>query len=118
MPAGSRGHHSTESAADPLNEKISLEHALTPASPPLFLVDPATLHNEQIGRHVRSKQVHTAIAQRNNRFEICQMVSKGVRKLHKDGTRMADSITDVLGMLSAEPATLGHISTSVMNPKA
>lgn len=67
---------------------------------------------------MRSKQLHTAIAQGSNRFEICQMVSKGVRKLHKDGTRMADSITNVLGMLSAEPTTLGHIPTLIVNPKA
>ena len=53
---------------------------------------------------MRSKQIHTAIAQGNNRFEICRKVGKGVRLTHKSGTRLQDSITDMLGRLASEPA--------------
>jgi hypothetical protein len=49
---------------------------------------------------VRSEQVHSALAQGNSRFQICGFVSKGVRLTHAKGTRMADSIGDVLDHLS------------------
>ena len=52
---------------------------------------------------MRSKQVHIAVAQGNNRFEICRKVGKGVRITHKSGTRLEDSINQVLGMLGSEP---------------
>ncbi len=53
---------------------------------------------------MRSAQVHKAITQGNTRFEICQLVSKGVRITHKGGTRMEDSIGTVLGSLGSYPA--------------
>lgn len=62
---------------------------------------------------MRSAQIHVAIAQGNNRFEICHMASKGVRILHKQGTRTEDSINTALGMLRRKepmavlPAELG-----------
>ena len=31
-----------------------------------------------------------------NRFEVCQIVSKGVKAIHKSGGRFEDSINDVL----------------------
>ncbi|MGA9060145.1 MAG: hypothetical protein WB341_00630 [Terracidiphilus sp.] len=31
-----------------------------------------------------------------NRFEVCQIVSKGVKAIHKTGSRFEDSINDVL----------------------
>jgi hypothetical protein len=34
-----------------------------------------------------------------NRFEVCQLVSKGVRATHKSGSRFQDSINDVLQYL-------------------
>jgi hypothetical protein len=53
---------------------------------------------------VRSEQVHTAVSQGNSRFQICQLVSKGVRITHKNGTRMADSIGNVLDHLAVTEA--------------
>lgn len=54
---------------------------------------------------MRSEQIHTAMAQGNNRFEICQKVGKGVRITHKNGTRLQDSITQMLSRLGSEPAS-------------
>lgn len=48
---------------------------------------------------MRSSQVHVAIAQGNNRYQICGLASRGVKITHKSGERMADSINRVLGML-------------------
>ena len=48
---------------------------------------------------MRSSQVHVAIAQGNNRYQICGLASKGVKITHKSGERMADSINRVLGMM-------------------
>jgi hypothetical protein len=48
---------------------------------------------------MRSNQVHIAVEQRANRYQICGLASKGVKITHKSGERMADSINRVLGML-------------------
>jgi hypothetical protein len=48
---------------------------------------------------MRSAQIHVAIAQRNNRFPICPLTSKGVHIMHKPGVRTEDSVNHVLGML-------------------
>ena len=48
---------------------------------------------------MRSNQIHKALAQGINRFEVCQLVSKGVRITHKTGSRFEDSINDVLQYL-------------------
>ena len=48
---------------------------------------------------MRSDQVHKALAQGMNRFEVCRLVSKGVRVTHKTGARFEDSINDVLQFL-------------------
>ena len=45
---------------------------------------------------MRSDQIHRALAHGINRFEVCSLVSKGVRKTHKTGSRFEDSINDVL----------------------
>ncbi len=45
---------------------------------------------------MRSDQIHRAMSQGMNRFEVCQIVSKGVRAIHKTGARFEDSINDVL----------------------
>jgi hypothetical protein len=45
---------------------------------------------------MRSDQIHRALAQGINRFEVCQLVSKGVKATHKTGGRFEDSINDVL----------------------
>jgi hypothetical protein len=48
---------------------------------------------------MRTNRIHVAIAQGNNRYEICHLTSKGVHIIHKRGERMEDSINRVLGML-------------------
>ncbi len=48
---------------------------------------------------MRSDQVHRALAHGINRFEVCQLVSKGVRATHRTGSRFEDSINDVLQYL-------------------
>ena len=45
---------------------------------------------------MRSNQIHRALAQGMNRFEVCLLVSKGVKATHKTGGRFEDSINDVL----------------------
>lgn len=51
------------------------------------------------GDHVRSEKIHIALAYGNTRFEICNMIAKGMRMTHRNGTRMEDSINRVLGMI-------------------
>jgi len=48
---------------------------------------------------MRSDQVHRALAQGINRFEVCQLVSKGVKATHKTGSRFEDTINDALEYL-------------------
>ena len=45
---------------------------------------------------MRSDQIHRALAQGMNRFEVCQLVAKGVKATHKTGGRFEDSINDAL----------------------
>ena len=45
---------------------------------------------------MRSAKIHRALAQGMNRFEVCQVVSKGVKAIHKSGSRFEDSINAVL----------------------
>jgi len=48
---------------------------------------------------MRSDQIHRALAQGMNRFEVCQLAAKGVKATHKTGARFEDSINDVLQYL-------------------
>jgi hypothetical protein len=59
---------------------------------------------------MRSKNIHRALAQGKNRFEVCQLVSKGVRATHKTGARFEDSINDVLQYLGThdQPREVTH----------
>ena len=74
---------------------------------------------------MRSKQIHQALAQGMNRFEVCQLVSKGVRVTHKTGARFEDSINDVLQYMgthetskeSLHPAT-PQVSVKSLKPAA
>ena len=49
----------------------------------------------------------------NNRFEICQLVSKGVRITHKHGTRLEDSIGEVLRHLGLQPDVLSKTAHEI-----
>jgi hypothetical protein len=48
---------------------------------------------------MRSSQIHCALAHGINRFEVCQLVSKGVKAIHKSGGRFEDSINNILQYL-------------------
>jgi uncharacterized protein YoaH (UPF0181 family) len=61
---------------------------------------------------MRSDQIHRALAQGINRFEVCQLVSKGVRKTHKTGSRFEDSINDVLQYIGTHEPNPDSIHTS------
>ena len=63
---------------------------------------------------MRSKSFHAAIAQGNTRFQICQIVAKGVRITHKHGNRLEDSITTVMGMLKTKPNATAQPEPSVL----
>lgn len=54
---------------------------------------------------MRSDQIHRALSQGINRFEVCQLVSKGVKATHKTGSRFEDSINDVLQYLGTHDTT-------------
>ena len=54
---------------------------------------------------MRSDKIHRALAQGINRFEVCQLVSKGVKAAHKTGSRFEDSINDILDHLSTHETT-------------
>jgi hypothetical protein len=74
---------------------------------------------------MRSDKIHRALAQGMNRFEVCQLVGKGVKATHKTGARFEDSINDVLQYLgthvtlaeSMHPA-IAQISVKSLKPAA
>jgi len=69
---------------------------------------------------MRSINIHRALAQGKNRFEVCQLVSKGVRATHKTGSRFEDSINDVLQYLGAndQPHEVTHPVSREANVKS
>ena len=50
---------------------------------------------------MRSDKIHRALKQGMNRFEMCQLVSKGVRATHKTGGRFEDTINSALDFLGS-----------------
>jgi hypothetical protein len=52
------------------------------------------------GDEMRTEQVHLAMRETSNRYELCQLTWKAVHALHKRGERMQDSINQVLGKIS------------------
>jgi len=69
---------------------------------------------------MRSDQIHRALAQGINRFEVCQLVSKGVKVTHKTGGRFEDSINDVLQYIGTHPKQTGgiHPASKALEPAA
>jgi hypothetical protein len=61
---------------------------------------------------MRSDQIHRALAHGINRFEVCQLVSKGVRLTHKTGSRFEDSINDVLQYIGTHDAVQDQMHTA------
>jgi hypothetical protein len=62
---------------------------------------------------MRSEQIHLALAQGMNRFELCQLVAKGVKATHKTGGRFEDSINDVLQYLGTHDKPKAGIHPAV-----
>jgi len=58
---------------------------------------------------MRSDKIHHALARGMNRFEVCQLVSKGVKVTHKTGARFEDSINDVLQYLGTHVTILENL---------
>ena len=51
------------------------------------------------GDPVRSDKIHLALSHGNTRFEICNMIAKGLRATHVTGVRTEESIDRVLGLI-------------------
>ena len=67
---------------------------------------------------MRSEQIHRALSQGINRFEVCQLVAKGVRRTHKTGSRFEDSINDVLDYLGTHERTQASLHAPAPAPDA
>jgi hypothetical protein len=49
---------------------------------------------------MRSNLVFDALAQIDNRYQLCQVAAKATRMLHKPRTRLQDTTNDVLILLT------------------
>lgn len=67
---------------------------------------------------MRSDQIHRALAHGINRFEVCQLVAKGVKATHKTGGRFEDSINDVLQYLGTHDTPRAGLHPAVPVPDA
>jgi hypothetical protein len=61
---------------------------------------------------MRSDQIHRVLSHGINRFEVCSLVSKGVRRTHKTGARFEDSINDVLQYLGSHDSDPDNMHSS------
>ena len=62
---------------------------------------------------MRSNQIHRALAQGMNRFEVCLLVSKGVKATHKTGGRFEDSINAVLQYLGTHVTLMEDLHPAI-----
>jgi hypothetical protein len=51
---------------------------------------------------MRSDLIYDALDTVNNRYLLCQLVSKATRKFHKPNTRVQETMNDVLVRVGAE----------------
>jgi hypothetical protein len=66
---------------------------------------------------MRSDLVFGALSHVSNRYQLCQLVSKATRKLHKPNTRLQDTTNDVLYRFrTTNPGTLGQPEAPVAQP--
>jgi hypothetical protein len=65
---------------------------------------------------VRSDKIHLALSHGNTRFEICNMIAKGIRATHTSGMRTEESIDRVLGLIG--PKMIGPRLIPVSFPRA
>lgn len=52
---------------------------------------------------MRTSQVHRAMAQDSNRFQLCRVVARGTRVSHREGDPVQKSIGNILEKLGALP---------------
>jgi hypothetical protein len=64
---------------------------------------------------VRSDKIHLALSHGNSRFEICNMIAKGIRATHTAGMRTEESIDRVLDMIG--PKMIGPRLMTVSLPR-
>lgn len=50
---------------------------------------------------MRSELVFGAIPEVHNRYQLCQLLAKATRKLHKPNNRLQDTVNDALARLSS-----------------
>ena len=62
---------------------------------------------------MRSDKIHRALAQGMNRFEVCQLVSKGVKATHKTASRYEDTINDVLQYLGTHVTIMENLHPAI-----
>ncbi len=65
---------------------------------------------------MRSDKIHLALSYGNTRFEICNMIAKGVRATNVAGVRTEESIDRVLGLIG--PKMIGPRLMTVNFPRA
>jgi hypothetical protein len=61
---------------------------------------------------MRSDLVFGALAQISNRYQLCGLVSKGTRKLHRPKTRLQETTNDVLVRLR-HPSPIADTKTAL-----
>jgi len=64
---------------------------------------------------MRSDKIHLALSYGNTRFEICNMIAKGMRATHAAGQRTEESIDRVLGLIG--PKMIGPRLVPVKFPR-
>ncbi len=64
---------------------------------------------------MRSDKIYLALSYGNTRFEICNMIAKGMRATHTSGMRTEESIDRVLGMIG--PRFIGPRLRTVSLPR-
>ena len=66
---------------------------------------------------MRSDLVFGALSHVSNRYQLCQLVSKATRKLHKPNTRLQDTTNDVLVRFhTANPEPAAPAETQAAQP--
>ena len=65
---------------------------------------------------MRSDKIHLALSYGNTRFEICNMIAKGMRATHAAGQRTEESIDRVLDLIG--PKMIGPRLPTVSFPRA
>ncbi len=67
---------------------------------------------------MRSDQIYRALAQGMNRFEVCQLVAKGVKATHKTGARFEDTINEALEYLGTHKTELDSMHVAKKDTKS